>query len=57
VVNLPPGCPFAERCERAEGICRREFPPFVEVRADHFSLCHFAKNIYTESLTERGRIE
>ncbi|MBA3439595.1 MAG: ABC transporter ATP-binding protein, partial [Pyrinomonadaceae bacterium] len=27
--HLPPGCPFAPRCELAEEICRREFPPFV----------------------------
>jgi len=46
VANLPPGCPFAERCERAEDICRREFPPFVEIKPDHHSLCHFAKEVY-----------
>ena len=33
VAHLPPGCPFAPRCERAEDICRRESPPFVEARA------------------------
>jgi oligopeptide transport system ATP-binding protein len=46
VANLPPGCPFAERCERAEDICRREFPPFVELNTGHHSLCHFAKEVY-----------
>ncbi|MDI1241696.1 MAG: ABC transporter ATP-binding protein, partial [bacterium] len=30
VAHLPPGCPFAERCDRAEDICRKEFPPFVQ---------------------------
>src|SRR6185369_2838618 len=25
VAHLPPGCPFAERCDRVEDICRREF--------------------------------
>src|ERR1041384_144438 len=29
VAHLPPGCPFAPRCDRAEEICHREFPPFV----------------------------
>ncbi|HMT06558.1 MAG TPA: ABC transporter ATP-binding protein, partial [Pyrinomonadaceae bacterium] len=48
VANLPPGCPFAERCERAEIICHNEFPPFVEINADHHSLCHFAKEVYGE---------
>ena len=46
VAHLKPGCPFAERCERAEDICRREFPPFVELTPDHHSLCHFAHEVY-----------
>jgi oligopeptide transport system ATP-binding protein len=46
VAHLPPGCPFAERCERAEDICRREFPPFVALTSDHHSLCHFANEVY-----------
>ena len=46
VAHLKPGCPFAERCERVEEICRREFPPFVELTPDHHSLCHFAHEVY-----------
>ncbi|MFV0389532.1 MAG: ABC transporter ATP-binding protein [Pyrinomonadaceae bacterium] len=46
VAHLPPGCPFAERCERAEEICSKEFPPFVEINKNHHSLCHFAKEVY-----------
>jgi oligopeptide transport system ATP-binding protein len=53
VAHLPPGCPFAERCERAEEICRREFPPFVELTPDHHSLCHFAEEVYRKSCDER----
>ena len=49
VAHLPPGCPFAERCDRAADICRREFPPFVEVGKDHHSLCHFAKEVFEEA--------
>ena len=52
VANLPNGCPFNPRCYRAENICREEFPPFVEINANHFSLCHFAAAVYQESLTE-----
>jgi oligopeptide transport system ATP-binding protein len=44
--RLPPGCPFAVRCERAEAVCSREFPPFVEVSEGHQSLCHFAEELY-----------
>jgi len=49
VAHLPPGCPFAPRCERAEDVCRREFPPFVELTPDHHSLCHFANEVFAES--------
>ncbi len=53
VAHLPPGCPFQPRCERAQDICRSEFPPFVQLNAEHFSLCHFAEEVYAESLSER----
>jgi oligopeptide transport system ATP-binding protein len=49
LARLPPGCPFAPRCERAEDICRAEFPPFVQLTREHHSLCHFANEIYAES--------
>ena len=52
VAHLPPGCPFAERCERAQEICVQEFPPFVQINDNHHSLCHFAKEVYAESLQE-----
>ncbi len=49
LARLPPGCPFAPRCERAEDICQNEFPPFVQLTREHHSLCHFANEIYAES--------
>ena len=49
VAHLPPGCPFAPRCDRVEEICRREFPPVVQLTADHHSLCHFAREVYSQS--------
>jgi len=52
VAHLPPGCPFAPRCQRAEEICTREFPPFVQLTSEHFSLCHFAQEVYEESAPE-----
>lgn len=51
LARLPDGCPFAPRCERAEEICSREFPPFVQLTSEHHSLCHFANEIYAESKT------
>ncbi|HJU53748.1 MAG TPA: ABC transporter ATP-binding protein [Pyrinomonadaceae bacterium] len=53
VAHLPPGCPFAPRCERAEEICSKEFPPFVQLNAEHHSLCHFAEEVYQSSRRER----
>lgn len=52
VAHLPPGCPFAPRCDRAEEICHREFPPFVQLTVEHKSLCHFAREVYDKSLSE-----
>jgi oligopeptide transport system ATP-binding protein len=49
VADLPPGCPFAPRCDRAQSICRTECPPFVEVAAGHHSLCHFAREVYASA--------
>jgi len=49
LARLPSGCPFAPRCERAQDICRREYPPFVQLTREHYSLCHFADEVYAES--------
>ena len=52
VAHLPPGCPFAPRCDRAEARCRETAPPMVQVEPGHFSLCHFADEVYA---TPAGR--
>lgn len=49
VAHLQPGCPFAPRCDYVQEVCRREFPPLVQLNADHYSLCHFAPEVYSES--------
>ncbi len=56
VAHLPPGCPFAERCEMAKDICRSEYPPFVQINENHYSLCHFAKEVYAESVAEKEKL-
>ncbi len=55
VAALPPGCPFAPRCDRAEAVCRETLPPFVEVAASHQSLCHFAQDVYAPTFPARPR--
>ena len=57
VAHLPPGCPFAPRCYRAEEICTREFPPFVQINETHHSLCHFANEVYADSLAATNILE
>jgi oligopeptide transport system ATP-binding protein len=44
--RLPPGCPFAPRCDYVQDICRTAFPPFVSLTDRHQSLCHFAADVY-----------
>jgi oligopeptide transport system ATP-binding protein len=53
VAHLPPGCPFAPRCARAEAICRETFPPRVTLATDHHAVCHFAEDVHATPL-ERG---
>jgi oligopeptide transport system ATP-binding protein len=55
VAHLPPGCPFAPRCEYAQDICRVEYPPFVQINENHRSLCHFAQEVYDGTLG--GKLE
>jgi oligopeptide transport system ATP-binding protein len=56
LARLPPGCPFAPRCERVEEICHREFPPFVKLTSEHYSLCHFANEVYAQSKHEQAKM-
>jgi oligopeptide transport system ATP-binding protein len=49
MANLPAGCPFAARCDRARDVCRTEAPPLVELGPGHVSLCHFATEVHAEA--------
>ena len=45
--SLPPGCPFAPRCPRAEAICTDERPVLTPVgEPGHRAACHFAEEVY-----------
>jgi peptide/nickel transport system ATP-binding protein len=39
LVDLPAGCPFADRCERVIDACRQAVPPAVTVAAAHQARC------------------
>jgi len=36
----PPGCPFADRCPRADAVCQRERPPLSAGPDGHAAACH-----------------
>ena len=52
LANPPPGCRFHPRCRFAQEICRAQEPPMTEVAPGHWSLCHFAKEVYEGTMRE-----
>lgn len=49
----PTGCYFHPRCKYAQEICRHEAPAWEEVEPEHFSLCHFAKELELKGVEAR----
>ena len=41
LIDLPPGCPFVDRCYRAQPTCKAQHPALVEIEPGHFVACHF----------------
>ena len=41
MLNVPPGCPFAPRCEFAQDKCHREPPPLLPAAENHLYACYF----------------
>jgi oligopeptide transport system ATP-binding protein len=41
MAQLPPGCPFAPRCDYAMDRCRKEKPPLEEVGKYHYRTCFY----------------
>ncbi len=41
LVNLPPGCPFAPRCPKAQARCRQELPPLEAVGPNQKAACFY----------------
>jgi oligopeptide/dipeptide ABC transporter ATP-binding protein len=39
LLNKPPGCPFHPRCELADELCQKEFPPTLEKSPGHTVAC------------------
>jgi oligopeptide/dipeptide ABC transporter ATP-binding protein len=43
LLNLPPGCRFAPRCEQVKDICHRDYPPEVNLDEGHRVSCWLYK--------------
>jgi len=42
--NLPPGCAFCPRCDRAMDVCRTRQPPRIYRSEEHYVCCHLYQN-------------
>ncbi len=40
-INPPPGCPFHQRCAKAQPLCRTDEPPLAEQQPGQWAACHF----------------
>jgi oligopeptide/dipeptide ABC transporter ATP-binding protein len=43
-VNVPPGCPFHQRCPQKKDVCAQDLPQMDEVLPGHFVCCHIYAN-------------
>ena len=53
LINLPPGCPFADRCPIAQAACRVEEPPLVPVAGE----THLAACLRSDEISGTGTID
>ena len=60
LLNMPKGCPFAPRCDKAMRICLKEKPEKVQINSEHSSSCWMCiKNMlsdekFSSENSERG---
>jgi len=47
-INPPPGCPFHQRCPKAQDLCRRVVPALVALNTGHDVACHYPNQIHDE---------
>ncbi len=45
LISLGDWCPFENRCPFVQPICRKQFPPRVELADGHAAWCHFAGDL------------
>ena len=55
LLNMPKGCPFASRCDRAMKICLEERPEEIEINDFHRASCWMnVKAVYDEAKGGEG---
>jgi len=45
-LNPPAGCAFHPRCPYVKDVCRSDVPRLKEILDEHYSMCHFAREIF-----------
>lgn len=48
LIHIPSGCPFHPRCRWSQPVCVSEIPALHEYAPQHWSACHFSKDIMQE---------
>lgn len=55
LLNMPAGCAFAARCDRAMKICMTDIPEEIPINSDHLASCwENVREIYEEAEKEGG---
>lgn len=52
--DLPPGCAFCPRCDRAADVCRTRQPPRVYRNAEHYVCCHLYQDKPFQEVSKDG---
>lgn len=50
-LDVPPGCPFQDRCDRCMEICRKEHPVLADISEGHQVACH----LYAKTIAKGGK--
>jgi peptide/nickel transport system ATP-binding protein len=55
--NPPSGCYFHPRCKYAQTVCRESAPSWEEVAPEHFTLCHFSRQLSLAGVAQASASE
>ena len=52
--NLPPGCAFCPRCDRAMDVCHTQQPPRIYRNEEHYVCCHLYQDKSFQEVSKDG---